>query len=113
MNKFLEENEVYDYQIIDGKYFIGKYNVMFGSRVRGGYLGDGCCDFDVCCGTNTVLMDKVIEIYKAKIEKNISENKAPRTDLLTMSQIKPIFNDLEYMQWLVKLKVELDIKVDI
>ena len=24
MNKFLEENEVYDYQIIDGKYFIGK-----------------------------------------------------------------------------------------
>ena len=113
MNKFLEDNEVYDYQIIDGKYFIGKYNVMFGSRVRGGYLDVDWCDFDVCCGTNTVLMDKVIEIYKAKIEKNISENKEPNTDLITMSQIKPIFNDPEYMQWLVMLKEELDIKIDI
>ena len=113
MNKFLEENEVYDYHIFGDKYFIGKYNVMYGTRVRGGYLNWGCCDFDVCCGTNTVLMDKVIEIYKAKIEKNISENKEPRTDLRVLSEIKPIFNDIEYMQWLVKLKEELDVKVDI
>jgi hypothetical protein len=108
---FMKLCEVYDYEVIDNKYFVGKYKVLFGYRIRGGRLFSGMCDFDVCCGRSGELLELVKELYIKKVKKNISENKKFQKDLLGHSEIKPIFNDPKFMDWLTDLKTELDNEV--
>lgn len=107
-HKWLTEDcEIFDYELIGDNYFIGRYRVIFGYRIRGGVIGDGGCAFDVCCGTSEEMLTLVQTLYKAKIEKNFSEGLPPHTGLRVYSEIKPIFNDLDYMKWLAELKEEV------
>jgi hypothetical protein len=104
---FFKTNFLYDCEIINDKYFIGTYDVMFGKRMRGGYLLDDWCTFDVCCGTDKALLEKVKAIYEKKVIKNMKEDKEPSYGLRGMSLIKPIFNDKEYMKWLLEVAKEV------
>ena len=107
IENWLKENLVYDYEIIDEKYFIGRFDMIFGTRIRGGYLFDSLCQFDVCCGKIEPMLIKVKEIYTAKIKKNLSEGKQPNDGLRVMSEVKPIHNDPEFLEWLISLQEEL------
>lgn len=110
ISKWLSECDIYDYELIhDNKYFVGRYDVMFGTRIRGGFVGGLCCDFDVCCGKSEELLKLVHAVYAKKIKNNFAENSVPATGLKSISEYKPINMDKEYMKWLLKLKEELGI----
>ena len=105
--EFFKTNGLYDCRVIKDKYFVGTYDVMFGKRMRGGYLFDLYCGFDVCCGTDKALMDKVKTIYEKKVIKNMKEGKAANDGLREMSLVKPAFNDKDYMKWLLEVAEEV------
>jgi hypothetical protein len=105
--EFLEENDIYDYDLI-GDYFIGRWDVIFGCRIRAGRVFDLSVPIDVCCGTSEHLLCLVKELYQKKMKLNVSEGKYILEGLRPSSEIKPIHNDIEYMEWLSELKEELD-----
>jgi len=108
ITEFIDQCEIYDYEVIDNKYFVGKYKVLFGFRIRGGRLFSGWCDFDVCCGRSETLLHLVKDLYIKKVKKNIKENKKFGSELLGSSEIKPIHNDIVYMKFLTELKAEIE-----
>lgn len=108
VEKFMkDEAQVYDYEIIQDKYFIGIYDVLFGKRIRGGLLFSWYCDFDVCCGDSSALLELVKELYVKKINKNLESGLKFFEGLKGHSEIKPIYRDVEYMDFLAKLRSEL------
>jgi hypothetical protein len=108
-SEWIADCQLYDYTIINDFYIIGRYDVIFGSRIRGGYIHDGSCDFDICCGTSEEMLTLVKDVYEKQIRKNILEQRHPANELRGMSKIKPIHKDLEWMQWLAKFKETSDI----
>ncbi len=108
IEQFFKVNLLYDCQVVNNKYFVGTMDVMYGKRMRGGYLFDELyCPFDVCCGTDRNLLEKVKTIYAKKVRMNMDENKEPSSGLRGMSLIKPIFNDPDYMAWLLNVAEEV------
>jgi len=105
--EFLEENEIYDYDLI-GDYFIGRWKVIFGCRIRSGRVFDMSVPIDVCCGTSEHLLCLVKEVYHKKMKLNLAEGNHIFDGLRPGSEIKPIYNDVEYMEWLAELKEELN-----
>lgn len=79
----------------DGKIEVGVYPVMFGVRVRAGYVGLGVCELDWCCGTNRVFLEGLLGALKKHIQAN---PKNPFEGLPTISQIKPAYNDPDFMK---------------
>lgn len=100
--EWLYKNMIKDAAIVDG-YFIGRYPVMFGERLRAGKMFSGACDIDVCCGDSKEAYDKLRLIYGAKIERNRKEGKPIFSGLREKSDIKPYFNDPEFVEWLTNL----------
>lgn len=69
----------------------GIYPVLFGYRVRAGYIGDNTFFIDWCAGDD----QKVIELLYS-ILKNILESDTDVRRLPTSSKIKPFYNDVEF-----------------
>jgi hypothetical protein len=105
--QFLDENDVYDYEII-GDYFIGRFNVIYGKRIRAGRLFDMWVDVDLCCGTSEELLTTVKRLYSAEMRQNIEKGENPLEGLITWTERKPAHNDLDYMKWLAELKESID-----
>ena len=109
--EYIKSSELFGYEIINDNIVIGAYKVMFGYRIRGGYIGSYSFDFDICCGTNQYNMILVHMVYAAKIRQNISENLNPFTGLKSICEPKPIHVNTDYMTWLLELKQELGISI--
>jgi hypothetical protein len=107
ISKWIIESSLYNYEIIEDKYIIGRYDVMFGTRIRGGHIGEMCFGFDVCCGTSEELLNKVQDIYSKFMRKNLQEGNLYFAGLRGFSQIKPIHKDIDYMKWLIEKESEL------
>lgn len=84
----------------DGKIEMGVYPVMFGYRVRAGYVDSGYYNLDWCCGANQGLVEWVYAALKTILENRDTSN--PFEGLLIASNIKPLYLDIEFMKWLVK-----------
>ena len=97
---WLKNNGIFDAAVIGDKYFIGRYRVMYGYRVRGGYIGDCACEFDVCCGTSEALMQVVQTKYEKKVRENLEAKRPTADGLMSCSLIKPIHNDPDFMKFL-------------
>lgn len=102
--KFLkaEDTKYYFERLVseDGKIFLGIHPVMFGFRVRGGYIEDEWgCAIDWCGGDDQTLVEMLYSIAK-----NILENQGSFLDLPTASKIKPFFNDKDFVE-LINSKV--------
>ena len=76
----------------DGKIEIGIYPVIFGYRVRGGYVGNMWCEIDWCGGADQSQLELLYSIAK-----NILEDKGTFSGLPTVSRIKPFFKDDEFV----------------
>jgi len=105
--EWISETALVQPKVLLGKYIIGRYKVIFGWRIRGGYLHDDGCAFDVCCGTSETLLQLVETLYTAKILKNEELKISPFINLKAYSEIKPIHNDVKYISWLSELSEEL------
>lgn len=81
---------------------IGIYRVLFGYRVRAGYIEkDGCYKLDWCCGNR---IEDILWLYLACI--CILSQRDPEDcfeGLPPVSQIKPYFNDMEFWNNVIKL----------
>ena len=107
INEWIASSGLYNYEIIEDKYIIGRYRVLFGYRIRGGKIGDMCFGFDVCCGTSTELLNKVQDIYSKFMRKNLQDGNLYFAGLRGFSQIKPAHKDIDYMKWLIDKEQEL------
>lgn len=74
---------------------MGVYPVIFGFRVRAGYIGMPCCEIDWCCGDDQLKLEGAYSICKKILEQDGDFN-----NMLPRSKIKPYFNDLEFTSWL-------------
>jgi hypothetical protein len=120
ISEWIESSELTHTEIIEDKYIIGRYRVMFGYRIRGGKIGDMVFGFDICCGRSEELLNCVHEKYSKLMRseellncvhekysklmrKNLKSGKSYYEGLRSYSEVKPIHNDLEYMKWLSEL----------
>lgn len=84
----------------DGKIEIAVHPVMFGYRVRAGYVGRGWTEIDWCAGDKHPHVEFLYSVIK-----NILENKGNFEGVPTHSNIKPYYKDLEFVDAVVKLTV--------
>lgn len=67
---------------------IGIHMVMFGWRIRAGYIGDCWCQLDYCCGNDPRMVQYMLSVCKSILEKNNCD-----FDIFPRQDIKPIIND--------------------
>lgn len=89
----------------DGKIEIGIYPVMFGYRVRAGFIDAFCSEIDWCGGADQTQVELLYSIAK-----NIIEHQGDFTNMLMSSEIKPFYNDTEFTSHITSLtKAPLEI----
>jgi len=86
------ENEMTNiYQM--GDIEIGKFRVMFGWRLRAGFIGNDAVELDICCGDKSEAYDDMLKKVCAIIQYNVGKSKDPFYGIPSYSKIKPYFND--------------------
>ena len=96
--KFLEaqddnENNLYQRLVSeDGNIEMGIYLVMFGYRVRAGFVGNGIYELDWCGGDEQTQLELLYSIMK-----NILEARGNFRYVPPSSVIKPFFNDHDFV----------------
>ena len=101
MNFILAEDSEDLYQRLvseDGKIEMGIYPVMYGYRVRAGYVGSMICQLDWCGGDDQGQLELLYSIAK-----NILEFKGSFTGVPDRSNIKPFYNDKEFVEFINSL----------
>jgi len=89
-----EDSEVYQRLVSeDGKIEMGIYPVMYGYRVRAGYVGSMCCELDWCGGDDQSQLELLYSICK-----NILESKGNFSNIPIRSEIKPFYKDAEFVE---------------
>lgn len=92
------ENQIYARkESPDGKMFIGTHPVLFGARIRAGYVGDPLVEIDWCCGDNLPLLSLTYHMLL-----NHMENGGTFEELPSVSMIKPWYMDLKFIESLDK-----------
>jgi hypothetical protein len=87
----------------DGKIEMGIYPVIFGFRVRAGYVGDLGCNIDWCCGADHRML-----LFAYNACKKLLEEKGNFGGIPPISEIKPYFKDSDFMKWLLENVPPLD-----
>jgi hypothetical protein len=97
------DNENYYERLVsdDGSIEMGVYPVMFGYRVRAGFVGRMSCEIDWCGGAE----QKQVEALYA-IAKNIIERKGNFINVPIASKMKPYYNDIDFIMRLGQLTKE-------
>lgn len=82
----------------DGKREMGIYPVIFGYRVRAGYIGDSYVYLDWCGGDDQTQIELLYSIAK-----NILENQDNFKGIPSNSKIKPFYRDEEFFNTIQSL----------
>ena len=82
----------------DGKIEMGIHPVMFGYRVRAGYVGIMMYEMDWCGGDDQAQLELLYSIAK-----NILENKNSFDGVPTISMIKPFYKDADFVKHIESL----------
>ena len=89
-----EDSEVYQRLVSeDGKIEMGIYPVMYGYRVRAGYVGKMVCELDWCGGDDQSQLELLYSICK-----NILESKGNFDNIPIRSDIKPFYKDAKFVE---------------
>lgn len=78
----------------DGRIEMGVYPVIFGFRIRAGFVGSSTCEVDWCCGNDQKFLEIAYDLLKKLLERGYSFQR-----ILPTSHVKPIFNDNNFMKW--------------
>jgi hypothetical protein len=89
----------------DGQLWLAKYRVVFGYRLRGGFMEDAHegSEFDICCGADEVAYVGLLRMVISIIERNVEAGKDPFDGIPQYSRIKPYFNDLNFIRHMATL----------
>lgn len=99
-----DDNQNQLYQRIvseDGKIEIAIHPVMFGYRVRAGYVGNTYVHIDWCGGSDHSAVEMLYSIAK-----NILENTGSFKGIPSHSKIKPYYKDVDFMAEVMKFTTE-------
>ena len=89
------ENLLYRHVTPDQRVELGIYPVMYGFRVRAGWNGSVCCQWDWCCGAEDPVIREGFSIAKKLLwERRDDEN--PFFGIPTYSEIKPYPKDPKF-----------------
>lgn len=96
------KNQIFDRrESPDGKQFIGTHPVMFGARIRAGYIGSQMVLIDWCCGSSLPILSLTLHMLVEHME-----NGGTLEELPSCSMIKPWYNDQEFIDILYdRLKI--------
>lgn len=96
----------------DGKLELGIWPVLFGFRVRAGYVGRLVCEVGWCCGKEHAVLERAYNLCLHLLELGI-----PFSEIIPHTAIKPVFSDPGFMLWVEKLAENtpwiVDITVDV
>lgn len=88
----------------NGRWEIGLYPVLYGTRVRAGIAGSPCCVIDLCAGPTEkgqeLLYSRILKIL-SRLPEEISEGEVSR--MIPEHSVKPVLNDMGFMLRLVEL----------
>ena len=76
---------------------IGTHEVMFGFRVRAGFVGDAGCALDWCAGDSWENIERLYSVCYNILEQR-NEDRSCFWGLPSYSDIKPFFNDPKFME---------------
>lgn len=80
---------------------MGVYPVLFGSRIRAGFVGEPCCVLDWCCGDSEKhLLSHYTAVYLYLRRR--SEDRSCFDGLPEVSSVKPCWRDEEFEKRLTK-----------
>ena len=99
--KSAELNEGFIFREVseNGLIEIGIYPVMYGFRVKAGFTKNDYYHIDWCCGNDQFFIERIYSILKDILSKR-EENYYCFKNILTHSEIKPLFNDKYFLKWL-------------
>lgn len=80
---------------------IGKYRVMYGYRLRSGYIDEDFVELDICCGRDRNAYNEMQNIVLTIMNYNGPEN--PYKDMPPYSRVKPYWNDAEFVHEMKRL----------
>lgn len=99
------------HRMVSGRIEIGVYRVLFGYRVRAGYIDNGYYHLDYCCGAGPEWINRVYGIILTVMDERDESN---AFDGFPQQQVKPIENDHECFVNLAKMmKGRSPIKVNL
>ncbi len=93
-----------------GNIELGKYKVMFGYRLRAGFIGNQWYELDICCGAQTKLYDDLFHKVCTIIQWNIEEAHGPFRGIPSMSRIKPYDKDDEFLDVIDELYTKATVR---
>lgn len=79
----------------DGKIEIGVYPVLFGFRVRAGYIGAWGPTIDWCCGNDPVGLNIAYNFCLGLLGEGV-----PFCEFIPSTRVKPVFDDADFRKWL-------------
>lgn len=87
---------------------IGIYRVLFGYRVRAGFIDAGSCRWDWCCGQSHKFLTLAYRVGLASMKADIEGY--PFESLPATSKVKPIFLDYNFMSLLMDRAGQLSLE---
>ena len=87
---------------------MGVYRVMFGYRVRAGIVGSPFCHLDWCGGGNWKDVERLYSLCYAILSSR-EESKKCFDGLPPVSQIKPFYNDFDFVRTLSQQAGEFEL----
>lgn len=86
----------------DGRIEMGIYPVLYGFRVRAGFVNCPCCSLDWCAGESDVSLRNLYTICKNILEPRL-EQVDPFQDVPPWSHVKPWFKDRAFTEKIVSM----------
>lgn len=87
---------------------MGVYRVLFGWRVRAGFVGNWMCELDWCGGSDWKNVERLYSICHAILSQR-DENLECFRNLPMFSKVKPFFMDLEFVDIVTKQAGEISL----
>lgn len=94
-NRVVDEYESQTYTYRRNNIEIFRYRVMFGYRLRAGFIGRLSSELDICCGAQDLHYNDLLTKIATIIINNPVSN--PFKNIPMISKIKPYFNDDEFL----------------
>jgi len=98
------EDELTHCFIYNDEIILGKYRVMYGYRLRGGFLENKFYEFDICCGDKEANYENLFQKICIIIKDNPIDD--PFLNIPEVSKVKPYINDTYFILLINKLHRE-------
>lgn len=88
---------------------MGVHRVMFGYRVRAGFVNSPCCELDWCGGDNWQNVERLYSICKAILSQRL-EDRHCFAALPEHSMVKPFYRDLDFTTTILQFAGDFEVE---